>query len=70
MVPVVGLGFMMGSKVQYAVANSQRAIDAAKEQLAKIEANFNFDITSKIDTSAITDGYRTIFRILPVVLLI
>ena len=54
MVPIVGLGLMMGSKVQYAVDNSTKVIDAAKEQLQKIETYFNVDITSKIDTSAIT----------------
>jgi predicted PurR-regulated permease PerM len=54
MVPVVGLGFMMGSKVQYAVDNSQKVIDAAKSQLEKAERYLNFDIASQIDTSAIT----------------
>ena len=54
MVPIVGLGLMMGSRVQYAVDNSTKVIDAAKEQLQKIETYFNVDITSKIDTSEIT----------------
>jgi predicted PurR-regulated permease PerM len=54
MVPVVGLGFMMGSKIEYAVDNSQKVIDATKQQLEKIEGYFNIDMASSIDTSAIT----------------
>jgi len=54
MVPVVGLGFMMGSKIDYAVDNSQKVIDATKQQLEKIEGYFNIDMASSIDTSAIT----------------
>ncbi len=53
MVPIVGLGVMMGSKVQYAVDNSKKVIDAAKEQLQKAESYLNFNLTSEIDTSAI-----------------
>jgi len=55
MVPVVGLGLMMGSKIQYAVDNSQKVIDATKQQLEKLEAYINIDISSNIDTSAITN---------------
>lgn len=54
MIPLVGLGLMMGSKIQYAVDNSQKVINAGKEQLGKVESYFNIDITSEIDTSAIT----------------
>jgi predicted PurR-regulated permease PerM len=54
MVPVVGLGFMMGSKIEYAVDNSQKVIDAAKSQLSRVESLLNVDMASKIDTGAIT----------------
>lgn len=54
LVPLVGLSFMMGGKIKHAVDNSQRVIDATKEQLEKIEAYFDFDISSKIDTGAIS----------------
>ncbi|MCL5246277.1 AI-2E family transporter [Cellulophaga sp. 20_2_10] len=54
MIPLVGLGLMMGSKIQYAVDNSQKVINASKEQLGKVESYFNIDITSEINTSAIT----------------
>lgn len=53
-VPVVGLGFMMGSKVQYAVDNSKKVVDAVKRQLQSVESYFNIDITSSIDTGAIS----------------
>lgn len=56
MVPLVGLGFMMGSKIQYAVDNSQKVIDAAKQQLERLESFLNIDMASEIDTAAITDG--------------
>lgn len=56
MVPLVGLGFMMGSKIQYAVDNSQKVIDAAKQQLERLESFLNIDMASEIDTTAITDG--------------
>lgn len=54
MIPVVGLGLMLGSKIGYAVDNSQRVIEAAKLQLEKIEGYFNIDMASGIDTGAIT----------------
>lgn len=56
LVPLVGLGFMMGSKIQYAVDNSQKVIDAAKGQLERMESFLEIDMASKIDTAAITDG--------------
>ncbi|WP_405291846.1 AI-2E family transporter [Algibacter sp. Ld11] len=54
MVPVAGLAVMMGSKVQYAVDNSQKVINAGKEQLGLVESYFNINMASDIDTGAIT----------------
>lgn len=54
MVPVVGLGLLMGTKIQYAVDNSQKVIDATKQQLEKAGDYMNMDVSSNIDTSAIT----------------
>lgn len=59
LVPVVGLGFMMGSKIQYAVDNSQKVIDATKQQLQKLEAYVNIDLSSSIDASAISSWLST-----------
>lgn len=55
MIPAAGLGLMMGTKIQKAVDNSQEVINATKEQLARVETYINMDLTSKIDTSAITN---------------
>ena len=54
MIPIAGLGLMMGSKIQYAVDNSQKVINASKSQLDKTASYFNVDMASDIDTSAIT----------------
>ena len=54
MVPVAGLAVMMGSKIQYAVDNSQKVINAGKGQLEKVESYFNINTASDIDTGAIT----------------
>lgn len=54
MLPLVGLGLMMGRKIQSTVDNSQQVINAGKEQLNKITTYINIDIASEIDTSAIT----------------
>ncbi|WP_077403118.1 AI-2E family transporter [Cellulophaga omnivescoria] len=55
MVPITGLGFMMGSKIKYAVDNSQKVINAGKTQLEKIESFLNIDLGTEIDTSSITN---------------
>jgi len=54
MIPVVGLGLMMGSKIEYAVDNSQKVINASKDQIEKVSSYFNINLASDIDTSAIT----------------
>ena len=54
LLPIVGLELMIGSKIEHAVANSQKIIDAAKQQLETIESHINIDISSNIDTSSIT----------------
>lgn len=54
MLPLVGLGLMMGRKIQSTVDNSQQVINAGKEQLNKITTYINIDVASEIDTSAIT----------------
>ncbi|WP_370390741.1 AI-2E family transporter [uncultured Winogradskyella sp.] len=54
LVPITGLGFMISSKVQYAVDNSQKVITATKDQLENIESYLNMDLASSIDTDAMT----------------
>lgn len=54
--PVVGLGFMMGSKVEQAADHSKKVIDVVKGQLQSLETYFGVDMASSIDTSAISSG--------------
>ena len=54
LIPITGLGIMMGSKIENAVDNSQKVINAGKEQLGRIESYFNMNMTSDVDTGAIT----------------
>ena len=54
LVPIVGLGFMMQSKVKSAAENSQQVINSVKGQLQDIESYLNVSLTSSIDTDAIT----------------
>ncbi|MDO6854623.1 AI-2E family transporter [Cellulophaga lytica] len=55
MIPLTGLGFMMGSKIKYAVDNSQKVINAGKNQLQKVESFLHIDLGTEIDTSSITN---------------
>lgn len=54
LIPLVGLGFMMGGKVEQAVSNSEAVLKAVKEQTARLENSLGVDMASGIDTGAIT----------------
>lgn len=54
LIPLAGIVMMLGNKIGKAVNNSTEVIKAVKEQLAKAEQYTGFDISSKIDTGAIT----------------
>jgi predicted PurR-regulated permease PerM len=54
LVPLVGLGFMMGSKVEQAVNNSEEVVKVVKEQIAKIQDYTGVDMGTQIDTGAVT----------------
>lgn len=54
LVPLVGLGFMMGSKVEQAVNNSEEVVKVIKEQIAKIQDYTGVDMGTQIDTGAVT----------------
>lgn len=52
LIPIVGLGLLMNSKIQYITSNSEQVINAIKEQIEKVESYFGYDLTSsQIDTS-------------------
>lgn len=55
LVPVLGIVFMLSSKVSKAIRNSEKVIEAVKAQLGQIEEMSGFSIADKIDSSAFTD---------------
>lgn len=59
LIPLTGFGFMLGNKVSEAVRNSERVINAFKEQVSYIESKTGIDVNSQIDTQAITTWLST-----------
>lgn len=55
LVPVTGIILMLGNKVGEAVENSGEVVHALKNQLAKIEDTFGYELNSQIDASAVTN---------------
>jgi predicted PurR-regulated permease PerM len=56
LLPVGGILLMLGNKISDAVTNSEQVVEAFKSQMAIIENNIGFDITSSIDVSEISTG--------------
>lgn len=54
LIPIAGIILMLTNKIGKAVENSGEVVSAVKEQLGKIEDKIGFDLTSQIDSSAIT----------------
>lgn len=54
LLPVVGVVLMLGSKVSIAVGKSEKVITAVENKLIVFEKRFGYDITSQIDTTAIS----------------
>lgn len=54
LLPVVGIILMLGSKVSVAVGKSEKVITAIEKRLSDFEQRFGYDITSQIDTTAIS----------------
>ncbi|AVI50007.1 AI-2E family transporter [Pukyongia salina] len=55
LVPVTGVIFMLGNKIGNAVQNSEKVVQALKDQLAAMETRYHFDLASQIDVSAISN---------------
>lgn len=53
-IPFSGLVAMLGSKIGQAIQNSEKVIAAVKEQLSKLEAQYNLDLASEINTGEIS----------------
>jgi predicted PurR-regulated permease PerM len=54
MVPLTGFGIMLGNKISDVAGNSEKVIDAFKDQISKIKFETGIDINSQIDTQGIT----------------
>lgn len=54
MVPLTGFGIMLGNKISDVASNSEKVIDAFKDQVGQLKFKTGFDINSQIDTEAIT----------------
>lgn len=54
LLPIGGIVWMLSNKIGKAVNNSEEVIKAFKDQLSNVEHYIGFDISSKIDTGAIT----------------
>lgn len=58
LIPVILIILMLSSKIGKAIANSERVVAAVKDQAQKLEEYVGYDISSSIDTSAVT-GWLT-----------
>lgn len=54
LIPIAGIILMLTNKIGTAVENSSEVVSAFKEQLGKLEGKLGFDLTSQIDSSAVT----------------
>jgi predicted PurR-regulated permease PerM len=54
LLPVTGVIMMLGNKIGNAVQNSEKVVRALKEQLGAWETEFDFNLASEIDVSAIS----------------
>ena len=55
LLPIVAIIFMLSSKIGKAVSNSEKVVNALKEQLNELEKYIGYDISSTIDGSSITN---------------
>ncbi|RMA57040.1 AI-2E family transporter [Ulvibacter antarcticus] len=54
LIPISGIVVMLTNKISNAVRNSERVITAFKTQLSSMEDKFGYDLSSQIDTGAIS----------------
>ena len=55
LIPVTLIAIMLTSKIGKAVANSERVLQALKEQLNNVETSIGYNISSNIDTASVTN---------------
>jgi len=54
LIPLSGFGIMLGNKISDVAKNSEKVIDASKEQIGRFKFKTGIDINSQIDTEGIT----------------
>ena len=54
LLPLFGTVYMLSSKISKVIKNSERFLEAIKNQVQFFESKFNYDFSTKIDTDAIT----------------
>ncbi len=54
LIPVTGIILMLGNKIKKTVENSEKMMKAGKEQLGAFEDKIGYDLTSQIDSSAVS----------------
>ncbi len=59
LIPISLIVFMLSSKIGKAVANSEKVITAIKDQTNKAEEYFGYNLSSSIDSSAVTNWVST-----------
>ncbi len=59
LIPISLIVFMLSSKIGKAVANSEKVIAAIKDQADKAEAYLGYNLSSSIDSSAVTNWVST-----------
>lgn len=54
LIPVVGFILLLGNKVNHAVQNSEKVINAAENQIENIRSRMGYNLTSELDVSGLT----------------
>lgn len=54
LIPLSGIGIMLGNKLKSVVDNSEKILKIGKEQLGVLESKMGYDLTSQIDASAVS----------------
>ena len=54
LLPVAGVVFMLGNKVSDAVQNSEQIANVIKKQIDKIDNDYNFNLSSRVNTSEVS----------------
>ncbi|WP_179376258.1 AI-2E family transporter [Winogradskyella wichelsiae] len=54
LIPLSGFGIMLGNKISDLAGNSEKVIDAFKEQVGRVKFETGIDVNSQIDTDSIT----------------